>query len=284
MLPRRMSTDRTRLLVRTTVLDARVLAFADELAAASGHPVAFVVDERAGPVAAEGRQIVGLSDPACEALGLYCPHDYAWKCGDYALYLARRRFPDAERFWMIEYDVRFRGGDLAEFFGFFDAVDSVDFIAPHLAPAGPEWFWTATARSRDARPWRCLFPVTRWSARAVDAASRKRARHSRNPFRRLVWPNDEAFVATTLVNGGFECRDFNGFGRTVYSAQSFSFDTPIDGDAFAPAGDHLQMFHPVLYGEAYARKMARLLEAERSWPGFDRRRRIALRINAISRW
>ena len=275
----------TQILVRTTALDDRVLSFADELAVASGHPVAFVVDERRGPVEARDRVVVGLADPACAALGLHCPADYAWKCGDYAYYLARQRFPAARWFWMIEYDVRFHGGDLAEFFAFFDRQESVDFIAPHLAPAGPEWFWTVTARARDARAWRCLFPVTRLSARAIDAARSKRVQHSRNPFRRLIWPNDEAFVATTLANGGFACKDFNAFGRSVYSQSSFTFTEPIDGDAFRPATDALEMFHPVLYGQAYLRKKARLIEPDVPMPPFKRRlRRIALKVNALSRW
>ena len=278
-------TDETLILVRTTVLDDRVLAFADQIAAASGHPVAFVADERRGPIDPRGRVVVGLADRACAALGLHCPGDYAWKCGDYAYYLARRRFPEVRWFWMIEYDVRFHGGDLAEFFRFFDAQQSTDFIAPHLAAAGPEWFWTITARARDAAAWRCLFPVTRLSARAIDAALAKRVQHSRNPFRRLIWPNDEAFVATTLANGDFACRDFNAFGRSVYSEASFTFTEPIDGDAFAPAGDALQMFHPVLYGQAYLRKKARLVEPDVPMPPFKRRlRRIALRINGRSRW
>lgn len=275
----------TRLLIRTTALDDRVLAFADELSAASGCPVAFVADERQGPIPTRGRDVVGLSQPACEALGLYVPADFAWKCGDYGYYLARRRFPEAEWFWMIEYDVRFGGGDLAEFFAFFAAQSTVDFIAPLFEPAGLDWFWTQTLSARDARPYRCLFPVTRLSARGVEAALAKRARHSGNPFRRMIWPNDEAFVATTLANGDFVCRDFNSFGRTLYSPDTFTFAAPIDGRTFEPGSGGLRMFHPVLYDEAYARKVAKLEAPPFVMPTVKRSiRKVAREINGLSAW
>lgn len=275
----------TRLLIRTTELDDRVLAFADDLHRASGHPVSFIADERRGPIDHRRRDVIGLTEAAFEAIGVHCPADFAWKCGDYGYYLARRRHPDVEHWWMIEYDVRFAGGDLAEFFAFFDAQRSADLVAPHLLPADADWFWTRTLRSRDARPYRCLFPVTRLTARAIDAALAKRVEHSGNRFRRLIWPNDEAFVATTLVHAGLECRDFNSFGRTFYTSETFTFTEPIDGDAFDPHPDGIHMYHPVLYGEAYTRKLVRLHAPQFVMSPFSRQvRRIARIVNTLSRW
>ncbi len=275
----------TRLLIRTTALDDRLLAFGDELAAASGHPVAYVVDERRGPVPSRGREVVGLTDAGCAELGLHGPADFAWKCGDYAYYFARRRFPDARWLWLIEYDVRFAGGNPAEFFAFFAAHPHVDLLAAYFAAAKPDWYWTQTLYARDAAPHRCLFPVTRLSVRAVDAAYAKRVEHSNNPLRKLVWPNDEAFVATTLVQAGLDCRDLNAFGRTFYTPETFTFTEPLDGDAFVPSDDGLRLYHPVLYGDAYRRKIERLTA-----PPFEMRfvgrevRRVARALNRVSRW
>ncbi len=268
----------TRLLIRTTELDDRVLAFADELAAASGYAVAFVVDERKGPVPARGRETLGLTRAGCRALGLFCPADFTWKCGDYGYYLARLRYPDASLFWLIEYDVRFVGPDLPSFFARFDALDDVDLLATDLRPSDNGWYWTDTVRGRGVTPYRCLFPVTRLSVRAVDAALAKRVEQSRRPLRRLLWPNDEAHVATALANGGFMCRDFNDFGRPLYTPETFSFHTPIDGDRLAPVDDTLRMHHPVLFGEAFQRKVKRLGEKPPSQRVRDKARRLGGKI------
>lgn len=274
-----------RILVRATTLDERTLHFGDALEAASDWPVSFVIDERRGPAAHHGRPVVGIDDARCEALGLYCPRDYAWRCGDYGYYLARHAHPDARFFWMIEYDVRFAGGDPHAFFAFFREHSEVDFLTTCFGPAGWDWHWAITARASDVRPMRCLFPVTRLSATAVDALLAKRVVHSRKPLRRSLWPNDEAMVATTLAHGGFACRDLNDFGTVWYDPATFSFTVPIDGDAFAPEAHGLRLHHPVLYGEQYARKVARLGEAHE-----PRRRsrevadRVAAKFNSLTAW
>lgn len=281
----------TRLLIRTAQIDPSVLAFARELAAASGYPTALIVDARNTPATAWGAggedspTLIGLSREACAPLGLHCPEDFAWKCGDYGYYLARRQFPDTERFWMFETDVRFYGGEPAEFFGFFDALGDVDLLAAHLRPAGHSWFWRKTARARDAVPFRCLFPVTRLSSRAIDAALTCRVRHGRLRRRRLLWPNDEALVATTLLNGDFLCRDFNDFGRQFYREDSFYHGSPIDGDRFKPHCAHLQLTHPVLFGASYAARVSQTPPPES--PGSWWQRQLewaAIKLNAVSRW
>lgn len=294
----------TRLLIRTAQIDTAVLAFARELQAASTHPTALVVDSRAAPAAstptgsaagppgaaapgtgADSPTRICLSKEACAALGLHCPEDFAWKCGDYGYYLARRQFPEAERFWMLETDVRFYGGDAAEFFGFFDARKEIDFLAAHLRPAGHSWFWRKTARARDALPFRCLFPVTRLSSRAIDAALRRRVQHSRLQRRRRLWPNDEALVATTLLNGDFVCRDFNDFGRQFYREDTFYHGRPIDGDHFQPDCPDIQLVHPVLFGPTYAARVSQARPAELPATWWQRQlERATIRLNAVSRW
>lgn len=277
--------DHTRILVRVTALDERTLQFADGLSAASGFAVTFVIDERRGPRPHHGRSVVGISDERCRALGLYCPSDYAWRCGDYGYYLARHAFPDVRYFWMIEYDVRFAGGDVRDFFACFGKHPEVDFLATGLGPAGWDWYWAITARARNVRPMRCLFPVTRLSAPAVEALLARRVAQERRPLRRFLWPNDEAMVATTLCHARFACRDLNDFGTTWYDDVSFSFTEPLDGDSFRAGSDGLRIFHPVLYGEQYHRKVARLQEA-----GAPRSRgrelaiRVAAKINSLMPW
>jgi hypothetical protein len=275
-----------RIILRTTALDASTLPFATEIAAASGCPVVVLADGRyTSEEQTANLTIIRLTASACVDLGLYCSEDFAWRCGDYGYYLARARFPDAQHLWMIEGDVRF-DGDLTAFFEFFESRADIDFLSTHLQPADRSWFWTDTAAARDVLPFRCLFPLTRLSARAIDAALQRRRVHSGRLLRRQMWPNDEALIATTLMNGPFTCRDFNDFGPSFYSPDSFSFLNPIDGDQRRPSRGGVRMVHPVLFGDAYRAKVRSLRDGERrsgSW--FDRQwRRTISRVNRRLPW
>jgi hypothetical protein len=275
----------THLLIRTKELSRTVMELADELEAISGHPATLIVDANAGEVKTRSRAVIGLSAATCSALGLHCPADFAWRCGDYGYYLARRRFPDAELFWMIEADVRFYGGDPAHFFKFFASRPEVDFLAGRLTPADPTWYWRNTARARDVSPYRCLFPVTRLSKRAIDAAFARRIEHGRRASRRILWPNDEALVATTLMNGSFVSRDFNDFGSVFYSDETFNYGAPLNGDCLALSPTTVQMAHPVLFGGEYLAKMQALQRGSASavW----RKPKLswaAVKLNVLSRW
>jgi hypothetical protein len=222
-----------------------------------------------------------------EAMGLHCPDNFAWRCGDYGFYLARSCHPEARYLWMIEHDVRFSAHGLTDFFRRFDAAGA-DLLVTRLSPAEPEWYWTAAASARDARPFRCLFPISRISARAVDLLLSTRRSHSADPLRRWFWPNDEVFVATTLTRAGLDCRDFNESGPLVHDEQSFGFFAPIEGEHFQrelAARPDFRIFHPVLFGEEYQRKVRKLENyAARSERWKRLRNGVLGWINGFRRW
>jgi len=276
----------THLLIRTKEISRTVMELADELEAISRHPTTLIVDATDGAVRSEARAVIGLSKSACSALGLHCPADFAWRCGDYGYYLARRQFPEAELFWLIEADVRFYGSDPAHFFRFFASRPEVDFLAGSLIPADPSWFWRNTARGRDVAPYRCLFPVTRLSTRAVDAAFARRIEHGRRVSRRILWPNDEALVATTLMNGSFVSRDFNDFGPVFYSEETFYYGMPLNGECLDLAPPGVQMAHPVLFGSEYRAKMQALQQRPAPQAAWTKPKLswAANKLNALSRW
>jgi hypothetical protein len=276
----------TRVLVRTTRVDADTLALAQQLQQASGAPVALVADARSGAVDGVDPDVIALSSAACGELRLFCPPDFAWRCGDYGYYLARRRYPTTRRFWLIETDVAICGGDAAELFAFFAArASEVDLLAAQLRAADHSWYWTPFARGRDVQAFRCLFPITRLSARAIDAARSRRVAQGRRLQRRWLWPNDEALIATTLMNGDFVCRDFNDFGTTFYSDDSFFFGAPLQGERLRIEARGPRLVHPVLFGADYAEKLAKLKQPEPALSGIERRRRwLAAKLNARSRW
>jgi hypothetical protein len=274
------------ILFRTRDLAPLHRGFAEELAASCGDRFACVVDERFGDVDTAPWPKVSLTVPACERLGLYCPDDVGWRCGDYGLYLARARFPDEAFFWMIEPDVRFGGGGAAAFFQFFRNDSKSDLLVADLRAADRHYFWEYMVTARGLAPYRCIFPLLRLSARSIDYLLAKRVLLSRNRRRRRDWPNDESFVATLLMNNAdMTCRDLNDFGTPLYDATTLSFWQPLDGDTLRMRDEGVTIYHPVLFGAEYRAKVERV-EA----PQPDRRlirrirRRLIREINKRTRW
>ena len=185
-------------------------------------------------------------------MGLFCPPDYAWRCGDYGMYAALKQFPHAPYFWQIEYDVRI-GGDVSQFFAHFAGI-AEDMLSVDYRPAETSYRWFSFSSGKNVTPYRCLFPVIRLSSRALSALYTKRLAHARHRQRRATWPNDESFVATTLTNSGFTCKDINDFGLPFYDDTTFSYFIPIRGESFEPSTEEPVLYHPVLYGEDYERK------------------------------
>ena len=251
------------ILLRLARFSEETIAFAQRLRRESGMRVACIVDERNGPVDVGDFDKVSLTRAACRAIGLHCPRDVGWRCGDYGFYLARLRYPDVRFFWLMEYDVRLRCLDLGEFFSRYApdrgpaSVDH-DLIAGYYRQAAGDWYWTHTMIARDRPVWRCLFPVVRLSARAIDTLHAERRAYARRPVRLANWPNDESFVATVLTRNGSRCADLNDFGATVYDRSTYSFDEPIDGSALDDRATPVRLYHPVLFGADLARKIKRM--------------------------
>jgi len=278
-------TSGTVILVRTTRVNPAVQFLARSLAAASGEAVAALVDERRGPVDTGGLPKVSVTDAGVEAFGLHRPADYGWRCGDYGFYLARRQHPAEAHFWMVDYDVRI-GGDASAFFAACAARAEIDLLAAHVRDTDRGWWWCASVAASDAVPRRCFFPVVRLSARAADALLAKRRQHGRRPLRRLLWPNDEAFVATAVAAAGLSSVDLNALGPTFYDDHGFTYTDVIDGDDFVVGDGAPRLYHPVLSGEDLARKRAKLARSERKpTPLWERAYRRALAAaNARTRW
>lgn len=263
---------REMLLLRTHFHNETVSGFADRLAAQSGRDFAWLADETQGSLACGPLAKVSITREACGAEGLHCPDDFTWRCGDYGLYLARKAFPDRTHFWVVEHDVRIMFSRLRDFFAIFAPHPEVDLVAPRFGVRDASWHWTASMRQTHETVYGCLFPLVRISARAIDhLLARRRAWRLRGSSDE--WPNDEAFAATELMQGGYVCREMNGFGVSLHNERGFSFDRLISGPKLERRPPDGQIYHPVLYGAALARR-SREIE-HRLRPGDRLRRRVA---------
>ena len=251
-----MSGPRTCLLLRTHRFDAREKAFLDRLGRESGFPVAVAVDETGGPIECGALPKVSVTPWAARRLGLYCPRDFAWRCGDYALYLARHAMPDIELFWQIEPDVRAAYRDYGDLFRIFTPFPEIDLIGFDIELSKVDHWWHPTMLQRTSRVYRSLFGLTRFSARALDVCEYERRRDFWNPWARLMWPNDETFTATTLFAAGMNVRDANAFGQVLYTRETFSFSRVTRGETFEATAQEGLVYHPVLWGDNYDRKVA----------------------------
>ncbi len=263
--------DKTLVLIRTHYIDDLVTGLIDKIQKETGFTVYLVLDETKGPLEKPANlKQVSLTQDLFASMRLYSTPDVGWRCGDYALYAARLAVPDAGYFWMIEPDVRISQEDLGRFFQHFGEHRSYDMLAPYYGDAGPEYKWTAMIAPFSAHPKKCMFPIVRFSARALDYLLLRRRilsqvfwneRYRDGRLRSLeIWPNDEVFTATMIQEGGFQAADLNSTGTQFYDEQTFSYAFPISLQRFASRPMDGRVYHPVLASDAFLRKTRSMLE------------------------
>lgn len=272
------------LLIRTTETSPELEAFMQALATASGLEAAFLADERTGSIATEAPK-VSITYEKITKLGLYAPADVGWSCGDYGLYIAQAEHPSEPFFWLIEHDVRF-AGDAAIFFQSM-ATRSEDLLTSRLQPADRYWWWTKTVQARDAKAFRCFFPLERFSSTAISLMLRVRQHHSRQLIRRRLWPNDEAFVSTTIANSQLSAADFNGTARQYYDDLTWTYDNFFRTADVPGTEPHMppRLYHPVLSDANIERRRGRMAAADSSNDVFSKvRRKFYAALNRHKDW
>ena len=182
--------------------------------------------------------------------------------------------------------MRFGGGGPAAFFEMFRTETSADLLVADLRPADHTYFWEFTIAARGLAVYRCIFPLVRLSARAIDYLLAKRVVLSNSRRRHQEWPNDESFVATVLKDKpDMICRDLNDFGQTLYDEHTLSFWKPFDGANLPLRDDRVAVFHPVLYGAEYRAKVERVEAPQADRQLYRRvRRRLIREYNKRTAW
>ncbi len=257
--------NRDLIIVRTYKADAASLAAYDLYAGASGFDVVFCVDERAAVADMGARDKVVFDRARLQALGLYPHPDCGWQCGDYFYHVARTDRPGYRHYWLIEPDVKINVANLGDFFSLF-ADNNADLLAPRLTYNDHTWSWTRQIVATGLPPWRCFYPVTRLSGRAIDHVFETRRRHALDPAiaNDKDWPNDEGITASALAEAGFVCRDLNGDGITCHTGESLNGVALIDPDVLAAQPPDGLIYHPVRSFSAwFAEARASVVEIER---------------------
>ena len=252
------------ILIRCSRVTARLLETARALQSASKQNVRLALDDRAAVPKGLEFETLTFSRAAVRGLGLYAPKDFRWRCGDYLYYLAAATYPGEDVIWLIESDVIVNHP--GQFFGL-ASRSGCDFIAADLRMAESAWYWYSYALGRGIKPYRCLFPVTRLSRRAICSLLERRQRHSRNLARRILWANDEGFVATSLAASSLLYSDINSVCPSAWESETFSYDRPISTDRLSDRVGKTFLLHPVLEPSAYERKMTMLTRNKgHAWP------------------
>lgn len=249
--------------IRTIKIDWVVRELAAQLSVLPGYRVVVCVDEsvdEAGELA--GIQKISLSRDRYRAMQLFVEYDSLWRCGDYCLYTILEEIPTAKKIWMIEPDV-YLNGDLA---GLISRVDDVgaafDLVVIRFAEANPNAPWQETMAPFSSDIYVCQYPLVAITSRAVRRMFDARLRMSEHFASQLerdgqitgMYPNDEAFTATTCMNSGFACCDFNALGGVVYNDDTFSSVIPRSQKYLRLGRKDGLVYHPVLTGDGFQAK------------------------------
>jgi hypothetical protein len=219
-----------------------------------------LADETHGTLETDPLLKISISPGVVRDLGLPRPRDFAWRCGDYGVYAAQLSLPEISRFWLVEPDVWFSVPDIGPVFARLEALDA-DFLAPHLHRASRAHFWFPTMGWDGTEVYRCSFAFCRFSAAAVDICLAERRRLARYLPARIMWANDETFVATTVGRAGLVLADINDglpICAPICTEESFGFAAAHRGETLAGGPHDGLVYHPVLWGQDYARKTQRI--------------------------
>ncbi|ABA89533.2 hypothetical protein Pcar_2294 [Syntrophotalea carbinolica DSM 2380] len=144
--------------------------------------------------------------------------------GHFPVMAFRRQYPEYAFYWVIEYDVRFRG-NWEKFFTYYQASQA-DLLTCHIRNyhEEPDWCWWKLRHPDKEIPlqqrYRSFNPIYRISANALDFIDR---------MHREQWTGHyEELVPTLLFHNGYQLQDIGGTGSFVKKGDRnrFYIDSP----------------------------------------------------------
>lgn len=243
--------------LRTNRFDAQAEAQVEALSRARDLDVVVCADERQGPVDTGGWPKISLTAESIERLGLYHHERAGRHCGDYFLYHVLEARPGRDFYWMVEPDLLIDFLDPSDFFSLF-ADARHDLIAPNFGAKQTSWVWHAAMAQGAEDVFGAWIQVVRLSGRAVRALHEARAAASATAGDKTgrAWPNDESFVATSLMRLGFECADVNAFSSApLYRRETYRTGNPLLLDDCLQRRGSRELYHPVVPRDIYLDKL-----------------------------
>ncbi len=259
--------DKTAILVRCRTVGPIERDLARVIRDDTGISPVLVVNEARADAEQDGFATLALTRDRLAGLGFAgLPDDWAWRCGDLCLYLARNALPKADRHLLIENDVLFLGQALRRL---------VDLARHPAAEAGavrlglhdeaPKYSRGLDRLGLDPRAG-CLFPVVFATAALIDRMAGIRQQALALGLRRL---NDEAVLAGAALRHPATALDLARALPRDFRPRTFATNPPLLREALLrtrPEGAH----HPVL---PLAQVLDRIADPSRGY-GRHRLRRV----------
>jgi hypothetical protein len=253
---------RVAVMVRSHVVDDKFFELYETLTSgAIDYDLFAALDETHGRPELAVDNVMWHSAQKCMELGLSQQHpSLLWLCGDFPFYFALRDLSQYDYYIMLEFDVHLLSKD-ATFIGSLvrklehAPTGSIDMLGLGFGKPRPDWMWFATAHATYSDV-RCMyFPFVVLSRRASSYMySQRQVEASRQPMASEIM-HCEAFTASSLQTGGFNCFDLNDFMPGSYSRPHMSM--PGGGymgqDFDVQYG--LQMVHPVYTPRSYLERL-----------------------------
>lgn len=214
--------------------------------------------------------VVDIDTAWVEANGLRAIPDWAWRCGDYFYYALRAAKPDYDFYWLVEPDVFF-SSDPKDFFDRFTALSS-DALGSDIKPYTADIPFTRALKG--LAPYQAIFPLTRFSAQALDFLFAQRQEYSRTDAGKRTFANDEIFCFSNMISSNAHVAEsFEAHAPEWFSNKLFATNPTLMLDAVRKDVGPKQICHPVRSRTAFISAVAVRLAAN---DGFLRKMRSSL--------
>lgn len=215
-------------------------------------------------------EVVDVNDAWVNEAGLRVVPDWGWRCGDYFYYALRKAKPDYDFYWLIEPDVFF-SSDPVEFFDIFNDVTS-DALGSDVKPYLADIPFTRALNG--VAPFQAIFPLTRFSAPALDYLFGQRQRYSLTAAGNRTFANDEIFCFSSMIsNEAYVTESFERYAPEWFTNKLFATNPTLMLDAVRKDVGPKQICHPVRSRAAFMAAVATRLAGN---DGFLRKIRSSL--------
>jgi hypothetical protein len=256
---------RVAVLVRTHLVNDKLLDLLDILERGRGYDMYVCADETNGPLPLPGRRVLSHSTRMCAEIGLVGElpgQNLLWYFGDYAFYCAYHEIPDYDYYAMIEYDVDLVRRNPMALEGLFsrlerDGDDPYDLVAGRYGPVTPEhWGWSATCKGRFDNVYAVFFPFVVLSNRALRYLYDWRRNEAANPLPDGQFVFCEAFAASALqAAGGFVCADLGTLIPGCWEPATFGLEHPMLLGSLPRLDRGVEFVHPVHSEQEYLERL-----------------------------